>query len=36
MAMAQMLIAAGLDPGQVASMFFVPVDLPSGEKPKNL
>lgn len=35
-AMAQKLIAAGLSPEQVASMFFVPVDLPSGEKPKDL
>jgi hypothetical protein len=34
MAMAQTLIAAGLNPEQVASMFFVPVDLPPGEKPK--
>lgn len=33
--MAQTLIAAGLTPEQIASMFFVPVDLPSDEKPKN-
>jgi hypothetical protein len=33
-AMVQKLIAAGLNPEQLASMFFVPVDLPSGEKPK--
>jgi hypothetical protein len=32
--MAQTLIAAGLNPEHVASMFFVPVDLPPGEKPK--
>jgi hypothetical protein len=32
-AMAQTLIAAGLTPEQVASMLFVPVDLPSGEEP---
>jgi hypothetical protein len=34
-AMAQKLIAAGLNPEQVASMFFIPVDLLSGEKPKD-
>ena len=34
MVMAQKLIAAGLNPEQVASMFFIPVDLLSGEKPK--
>jgi len=33
--MAQTLIAAGLNPEQVASMLFVPVDLPSGEEPKD-
>ena len=32
MAMAQTLVAAGLNPEQVASMFLVPVDLLSGEK----
>jgi hypothetical protein len=31
--MAQTLIAAGLNPEQVASMLFVPVTLPSGEEP---
>lgn len=35
MAMAQELIAAGLNPEQVASMFLVPVDGPSGQKPKD-
>jgi hypothetical protein len=35
-AMAQKLIAAGLSPEQVASMFLVPVDLLSDEKPKDL
>jgi len=35
MAMAQKLVAAGLNPEQVASTFLVPVDLPSGEKPKD-
>ena len=33
-AMAQTLLAAGLSPEQVASMLFVPVGLPSGEKPE--
>ena len=32
--MAQTLIAAGLNPEQVAGMLSVPVDLPSGEEPK--
>jgi hypothetical protein len=31
-AMAESLIAAGLSPEQVASMLFVPNDLPSNEK----
>jgi hypothetical protein len=35
-AMVQKLIAAGLDPEQIATMFLVPVDLLSGEKPKDL
>ncbi len=35
MAMAKKLIAAGLNPEQVASMFLFPVDLPSGEKQKD-
>jgi hypothetical protein len=35
MTMAQKLIAAGSNPEQVASMFFIPVDLLSGEKPKD-
>jgi hypothetical protein len=35
-AMAQLLIAGGLDPEQIASMFFVPLDPPSGDKPKDL
>jgi hypothetical protein len=34
-AMAQTLIAAGLSPEQVATMLFVPVDLPSGEGPED-
>jgi hypothetical protein len=34
--MAQTLMAAGLNPEQIASMLFVPVDLPSGEKPNDL
>jgi len=34
MAMVQRLVAAGLNPEQLASLFFVPVDLLSGEKPK--
>jgi hypothetical protein len=34
-AMVQKLIAAGLNPEQLASMFLVPVDPPSGEKPKD-
>jgi hypothetical protein len=33
-AMVQKLIAAGSNAEQLASMFFVPVDLPSGEKPE--
>ena len=33
-AMVQNLIDAGSNPEQLASMFLVPVDLPSGEKPK--
>ncbi len=32
-AMAQELIAAGLDPEQVASMFLIPVDFLAGKKP---
>jgi hypothetical protein len=32
--MAQTLIAAGLNPEQIKSMFSVPVDLPSGEEAK--
>jgi len=32
----QTLMAAGLNPEQIASMLFVPVDLPSGEKPNDL
>ena len=36
MAMVQKLIAGGLNPGQVASMFLVPFDLLSSEKPKDL
>jgi hypothetical protein len=32
--MAQTLTAAGLNPEQIANMLSVPVDLPSGEKPK--
>jgi hypothetical protein len=36
MAMARRLSAAGLDPEQIASMFLVPVDLLSGEKPKDV
>ena len=36
MAMVQKLIAAGMNPEQVASMFSIPVDLLSGEKPKDL
>ncbi|HEX4021373.1 MAG TPA: hypothetical protein VHX63_09530 [Acidobacteriaceae bacterium] len=35
-AMAQKLLAAGLNPEQVASMFLIPLDLLSGEKPKDL
>jgi len=35
-AMAQKLIEGGLSPEQVASMFSVPVDLPSDEEPKDL
>jgi len=35
MAMSKKLIAAGLNPEQVASMFSVPIDLPSNEKPKD-
>lgn len=34
-AMAQTLIAGGLNPEQVASMFLFLVDLPSGEKPRH-
>jgi hypothetical protein len=34
--MAQTLLAAGLDPEQIANMFFVPVDLPSDEESKDL
>jgi hypothetical protein len=33
--MAQKLIATGADPEQIASMFFVPLELLLGEKPKN-
>ncbi|MGD0567093.1 MAG: hypothetical protein ABSA78_01710 [Candidatus Sulfotelmatobacter sp.] len=33
--MAQTLLAAGLDPEQIAKMFFVPVDLPSDEEPED-
>jgi hypothetical protein len=36
MAMVQRLIATGLNPEQLAGMFFIPVDLLSGEKPKDL
>jgi hypothetical protein len=36
MAMVQKLMAAGLKPEELAKMFFVPVDLPTGEKPKDL
>jgi hypothetical protein len=35
MAMVQKLVAAGLNPEQLARMFFVPVDLLSGEKPED-
>jgi len=35
-AMAEKLIAGGLSPEQVANMFFVPVDPPSDDKPKDL
>jgi len=35
-AMAQMLIAGGLNPEQVASMFLIPFDAPSVENPKDL
>ena len=35
-AMVEKLIAAGLNPEQMATMFLVPVDLLSGEKPKDL
>ena len=34
--MAQTLLAAGLDPEQIANMFFVPVDLPSDEESNDL
>ena len=34
MAMVQKLIASGVNPEQVASMFFVPFDLLQNEKPK--
>jgi hypothetical protein len=33
--MAQTLIAAGLNPEQIASMLFVPVDILSREKPED-
>jgi hypothetical protein len=36
MAMVQKLMAAGLKPEELAKMFFVPVALPVGEKPKGL
>jgi hypothetical protein len=36
MAMVQKLMAVGLNPEELAKMFFVPVDLPAGEKPKDL
>lgn len=35
-AMAEKLIAGGLSPERVANMFFVPVDPPSDDKPKDL
>jgi hypothetical protein len=35
-AMVEKLIAAGLNPEQIATMFLVQVDLLSGEKPKDL
>jgi hypothetical protein len=35
-AMVQKLITAGLNPEQLAGMFHVPVDLPSGEKPEEV
>jgi hypothetical protein len=34
--MAQTLLAAGLDPEQIANMFFVPVDLPSDDESNDL
>ncbi len=36
MAMVQKLIAVGLSPEHLASMFFIPVDRLSDEKPKDL
>jgi hypothetical protein len=36
MAMVQRLMAVGLKPEELAKMFFVPVDLPASEKPKDL
>jgi hypothetical protein len=35
MVMVQKLIAAGVNPEQVSSMFFVPFELIQGEKPKD-
>ncbi|MGC1785009.1 MAG: hypothetical protein WA708_21020 [Acidobacteriaceae bacterium] len=35
-AMIEKLIAAGLDPEHVARLFSIPVELLSGEKPKDL
>ena len=34
-AMAQTLVAAGLNPEQLAKMLLIPVDLPSGENTKD-
>jgi len=36
MEMVQRLMAAGLNPEEIASMFLVPYDLLSGEKPKEM
>ena len=36
MEMVQRLIAAGLNPEEIASMFLVPYDLLSGEKPNDM
>lgn len=35
-AMVERLIAAGVDPEQIARMFFIPVDLLPGKKTKDL